>query len=65
VVCIAGYFVVAVFALFLKSLWQFGITVSLTGSVNIAVGFLAVLFVIGFLILKISAAESEKAKRAG
>lgn len=107
-VCICGYFAVAVFALFLHQLWQFGImafmvgmfqgaiqalsrsyyasiipadssgeyfglydicgkgasfmgtmligiTVSITGSVNISVATLAILFVIGLLLLRKSA----------
>ena len=104
-VCICGYFAVAIYALFMKTLWQFGImafivgmfqgaiqalsrsyyaqiipaeasgeyfglydicgkgaafmgttlvgiTVSITNSVNIAVGTLGILFVMGFLFLR-------------
>ncbi len=111
-VCILGYFAVAIFALFMHSLWQFGImafmvgmfqgaiqalsrsyfasiipqdssgeyfgiydicgkgasfvgtmligiTVSLTGSVNIAVSTLAVLFVLGFIFLQLSVKTSK------
>ncbi len=102
-VCILGYFAVAIFALFMRSLWQFGImafmvgmfqgaiqalsrsyfasiipqdssgeyfgiydicgkgaiTVSLTGSVNIAVSTLAVLFVLGFIFLQLSVKTSK------
>ena len=112
-VCIIGYFAVAIFALFMHSLWQFGvmafvvgmfqgaiqalsrsyfasiipaessgeyfglydicgkgasfvgtmliaITVSLTGSINISVSTLAVLFIIGLILLRKSAAHSAK-----
>ena len=112
-VCILGYFAVAIFALFMHSLWQFGvmafvvgmfqgaiqalsrsyyasiipaessgeyfglydicgkgasfvgtmliaITVSLTGSINISVSTLAVLFIIGLILLRKSAVHSAK-----
>ncbi len=110
-VCIFGYFVVAIYALFMKTLWQFGImafivgmfqgaiqalsrsyyaqiipadtsgeyfglydicgkgaafmgttlvgvTVSITNSVNIAVGTLGILFVLGYLFLRKSSSLS-------